>query len=81
MRIFVRQRRHAGPGAARPQFAVVAVEGDNNLTFYRPWLRKSELEFLAEAVGAEIITLPAGGEGEGGKRQRREMQEAGESED
>ena len=80
MRIFIRQRRHAGPGAARPQFAVVAVEGDG-LTLYRPWLRKSELEFLAQTVGAEIITLPAGGEGEGGKRQRREMQEAGESED
>ncbi|MBN1487390.1 MAG: hypothetical protein JW981_07090 [Anaerolineae bacterium] len=65
MRIFVRQRRRAGPGTGQPQFAVVAVEG-GDLRFYRRSLRKSELSALAEALGAEVVLLPSGtGEGEG----------------
>ena len=70
-RIFVRKRRHSGPGAGRPQFAVVAVEGAE-LTFYRPYLRRSELEALAEAIGAEVVYLPAGSEeGGGGDEEHR----------
>ncbi len=59
--IFVRPRRHAGPGAGRPRFVVVAVEG-TDLYFFRPWLRKSELDAIAAAVEAEVVMLPEGPE-------------------
>ena len=65
VRIFVRQRRHAGPGTGRPRFAVVAVEG--NLTFLRPWLRRAELERIAQVTGAELVYLADGGEKRGGQ--------------
>jgi len=68
-RIFVRQRRHAGPGVARPRFAVVAVEGE--LHFLRPWLRQAELEHIAQATGAEVVYLP-GPDRERGRGARQE---------
>jgi hypothetical protein len=68
-RIFVRQRRHAGPGTGRPRFAVVAVEGD--LTFLRPWLRRAELENIAQVTGAELVYLTDRSE----KRERQSGQE------
>ena len=58
-KIYVRERQHVGPGAGRPRFAVVAVEG-TELKIYIPHIRKIELEKLAEAVGAEIVYLPRG---------------------
>ena len=74
-RIFVRQRQCAGPGTGRPQFAVVAVEG-SDLTFIRSHLRKSELEYLSEAVGAELVYLPMGKEErEGDDRWHRHYKE------
>jgi hypothetical protein len=62
MRIFVRQRPHTQPGTRRPRFAIVAVEG-GDLRFYRPSLRRRELEQIGEVTGAEIVYL-SGGEGE-----------------
>jgi hypothetical protein len=59
--IFVRQRRHVESGSTRPRFAVVAVEG--NLIFQRPWLRRRELEEIAEATHAEIVYLSSGEKG------------------
>jgi hypothetical protein len=59
VKIFVRERRHIGKGAGRPRFAVVAVEGAD-LKLYAPHLRKAELDALAAAVGAEVMTLPRG---------------------
>jgi len=58
-KIFVRERRNVGEGAGRPRFAVVAVEGVD-LKITTPHLRKSELEALAAAVGAEVVYLPRG---------------------
>jgi hypothetical protein len=58
-KIFVRERRHAGKGAGRPRFAVVAVEGAD-LKIYAPHVRKAELDALAAAVTAEVVILPRG---------------------
>jgi len=76
-KIFVRERRHIGQGAGRPRFAIVAIEGID-LKVYAPHIRKTELEKLAEAVGAEVVYLPRGekagseeGQEEAGKGRRR----------
>jgi hypothetical protein len=58
-KIFVRERRHVGEGAGQPRFAIVAVQGDD-LRFSKPFVRKAELEKIAEATGAELVYLPRG---------------------
>jgi hypothetical protein len=80
-KIFVRRRRHAGRGAGRPRFAIVAVQGAD-LKVFKTRVRRSELEKMAAELDAEIVYLPRGeGEGEGereggrghhGRRQGRE---------
>jgi hypothetical protein len=79
-RIFVRQRRHVGQGAGRPRFTVVAVHG-SDLKLKRAFLRRAELEKIAQETGAEIIYLPRGehaseGEAEGGRGRRRHRRQA-----
>ncbi len=75
-KIFVRERTRIGKGKGLPRFAVVGVQG-SDLKFFQLHLRKSELDAIAQTVGAEIVMLPRGtgenaGEGSGGgKRQRR----------
>ncbi len=80
-KIFVRERRDAGPGTGRPRFVIVAVQG-SDLKVFQPRIRRRELEALAAAVGAEIVYLPRGeqsgepgGEGGRGRRRRREQDE------
>jgi len=63
-KIFVRHRRHVGRGSGMPRFAIVAVEGAD-LKVYKTRIRKSELEKMAEEIGAEIVFLPRGEQGEG----------------
>jgi hypothetical protein len=58
-KIFVRERRHVGEGAGQPRFAVVAVQGDD-LRFTKPFVRRAELEKIAEATAAEVVYLPRG---------------------
>jgi hypothetical protein len=71
--IFVRERGNVGEGTGRPRFAVVGVAG-TDIKFFKTHLRKGELEAIAHAVGADLLTLPrgrgehAGEEGGGGKR-------------
>jgi hypothetical protein len=75
-KIFVRERSRIGKGDGLPRFAVLGVEG-SDLKFFQIHVRKSELDVIAEAVGAEVIMLPrgtgesAGEESGGGKRQKR----------
>jgi hypothetical protein len=75
-KIFVRERTRVEKGEGLPRFAVVGVEG-SDLKFFQVHVRKSELDAIAEAVGAEVVMLPRGtgkdiGEGSGGgKRQKR----------
>jgi hypothetical protein len=75
-KIFVRERNRVGKGEGLPRFAVVGVHG-SDLKFFQLHVRKSELDAIAEAVGAEVVLLPRGtgqdaGNGSGGgKRERR----------
>lgn len=58
-KIFVRERRHAGRGTGRPRFTIVAVQGAD-LKIFQPRVRRTELEALATATGAEVVYLPRG---------------------
>ena len=75
-KIFVRERNRVEKGEGLPRFAVVGVQG-SDLKFFQVHVRKSELDAIAEAVGAEVVMLPRGtgkdiGKGSGGgKRQKR----------
>lgn len=74
-KIFVRERGQVSAGDGRPRFAVVAVEG-TDLKVFKPHVRKSELEAMAQTIGAELVYLPAGqgehqGEGKGQHGHRR----------
>ncbi|MFN2150404.1 MAG: hypothetical protein ACK2T5_02325 [Anaerolineales bacterium] len=75
-KIFVRERNRVEKGEGLPRFAVVGVQG-SDLKFFQLHVRKSELDAIAESVGAEIVMLPRGtgenaGEGSGGgKRKKR----------
>lgn len=75
-KIFVRERNRVGKGEGLPRFAIVGVEG-SDLKFFQIHIRKSELETIAQAIGAEVIELPRGtgqdvGDGSGGgKRQKK----------
>lgn len=81
VKIFVRERRDVGKRAGRPRFAVVGVEG-SDLTFFKTRIRRAELDTIAEAIGAEVVTLPRGsgennGEGDGKRRQRKRNKDKG----
>ncbi|HTP09947.1 MAG TPA: hypothetical protein VMP08_16935 [Anaerolineae bacterium] len=75
-KIFVRERNRVSKGEGLPRFAIVGVHG-SDLKFFQLHVRKSELDAIAQAVGAEVIMLPRGtgesaGEGSGGgKRNAR----------
>jgi hypothetical protein len=75
-KIFVRERSRVGKGEGTPRFAVLGVEG-SDLKFFQIHVRKSELDAIAESIGAEVILLPrgtgqsAGEESGGGKRQKK----------
>ncbi len=69
-KIFVRERTRVGQGEGQPRFAVVGVHG-SDLKFFQLHVRKSELDAIAQAVGAEVVMLPRGtgkdaGTGSGG---------------
>jgi hypothetical protein len=80
-KIFVRERNRIGKGEGLPRYAIVGVEG-SDLKFFQIHIRKSELDAIAQSVGAEVIELPRGtgegiGEGSGGgKRQKRSTRRA-----
>ena len=75
-KIFVRERNLVGKGEGLPRFAIVGVHG-SDLKFFQLHVRKSELDAIAKAVGAEVVMLPHGtgedaGDGSGGgQRQHR----------
>ena len=71
-KIFVRERTRVGRGEGQPRLAVVGVHGID-LKFFQVHVRRSELDAIAQAVGAEVVMLPRGGgayedEAGGGKR-------------
>jgi hypothetical protein len=58
-KIFYRERTKSVEGKKQPRFRMVAV-ADVNLKIFGKHLRKSELEAIAQAVGAELVLLPPG---------------------
>lgn len=81
-KIFVRHRRHAGQGAGRPRFAIVATHG-LDLRVYKTRIRRAELEKMAAELEAEIVYLPRGEQGEeaepeGESRKRRRQRHPAE---
>ena len=63
-KIFYRERRKVGEGEKKPRFKLVAVAGID-LKIYGKHLRKSELEQIAGAVGADLVLLKSGDKKEG----------------
>ena len=55
-KIFYRERRKVEEGEKKPRFNVVAV-AEVNLKIHAKHLRKSELEQIAQSIGAELIEL------------------------
>lgn len=58
-KIFYRERRKVETGEKKPRFRVVGVSGVD-LKVFAKHLRKSELDHMAEAVGAELVALRLG---------------------
>lgn len=58
-KIFYRERRKVGTGEKKPRFRVVGVAGVD-LKVFAKHLRKSELDHMAEEVGAELVPLRLG---------------------
>lgn len=70
--IFVRERNRVSRGTGRPRFVIVAALG-TDLRVYARHIRRTELETLAQAAGAEIVYLPRGegeNEGKGGEMEQ-----------
>lgn len=55
--IFYRERTKVGEGEKKPRFILVAVAGVD-LKVFAKHLRRSELEQVAAAVGADLVLLP-----------------------
>jgi hypothetical protein len=58
-KIFYRERRKVKDGEKKPRYRAVAAS-DCNLKIYADHLRLSELQHIAEEVGAELIHLRKG---------------------
>ncbi len=58
-KIFYREREKVTESKKQPRFKLIAV-ADVNLKVYGKHLRRSELEQIAAAVGAELILLTHG---------------------
>ncbi|MCP4111943.1 MAG: hypothetical protein GY749_41515 [Desulfobacteraceae bacterium] len=65
--IFVRERRKIEKGEKKPRFRVVGVSG-GDVKIYVRHIRKKELDQIADATGAKVVTLDAGkGQKDGGQ--------------
>lgn len=58
-KIFFKERRKVKDGEKKARFRVVAVS-DCNLKIYANHLRTSELEHIAQEIGADLIQLRLG---------------------
>ncbi len=61
-KIFYRERTKVDKGEKKPRFRMVAT-ADLKLKIYVEHLRRSELEQIAQSVGAELILLKQDTEG------------------
>jgi hypothetical protein len=74
-KIFYRERGKVGKGEKKPRFRLVAVAGVN-LKVHGKYLRKIELDQIAEILGAELILLKTG-EGKHSKEDEIEVKGKG----
>lgn len=58
-KIFFRERQKVKEGAKSPRYRIAAVTGAD-LKVYGNHFRKTELEQIAEEVGAELVALKRG---------------------
>jgi hypothetical protein len=58
-KIFVRERSSVEEGDQRPRFAIVGVQGEG-IQFLKTHVRRSELDAIAKAIGADVVILPRG---------------------
>jgi hypothetical protein len=65
-KIFYRERTKAGEGEKKPRFLLVAV-ADLDLRFHAKHVRKTELDMIAQELGAELILLGRDEEGKYGE--------------
>lgn len=72
-KIFYRERGKVGKGEKKPRFRLVAIAGVD-MKVYGKHLRKTELEEIAEGVGAKLVLLKGGK----GKLKEKEDVEIGE---
>lgn len=68
--IFVRERRKVEKGEKRPRFRIVATTGD--VRFKAEHMRKCELDEIAKLTGAQVVYLPADGDGKEGEKKKAE---------
>jgi len=58
-KVFYRERRKYADGCKEARHQLVAVSGVD-LKVYGKHMRMSELKFIAESVGAELLLVPRG---------------------
>lgn len=58
-KIFYRERMKVGEDKKQPRFKIVAIAGID-MKFYGKHLRKTELDQVAAAVGADLVLLSKG---------------------
>lgn len=61
--IFVRERRQVGEKEKKPRYAVVAISGID-LKIKATHVRKQEIEEIAGQLGAKVVYLKAGKDGD-----------------
>ena len=66
-KIFYRERRKIKDGEKKPRFRIAGVSDCNLKIFLDHW-RLSELEHLSEEIGAELVCLRKGFEGDKPKK-------------
>ena len=58
-KLFYRERKKYVDGAHTPRYQVVAIHGVD-LKLQGKHMRMSELKFIAEEIGADLVPLPRG---------------------
>ena len=71
-KIFYREREKLVDKSKQPRYMLAGVSGVD-LKIYGHHLRMSELKFIAEQVGAELLQLPRGGKHQGEEEEEVEI--------
>ncbi len=66
-KILVRERRKVEKGEKKPRYRIVGVSG-GDLKIYVKHMRKTELDQVSKASGAEVVYLDRPKEGAGGHK-------------